>query len=149
MTGKVAGTLAIPTVTSFFDSMDQMGSCFSMLVLAVIPPTMKPVTPFSSGLVLVKMVLKTRGQFGAETVRNFPYAPFLITLDKLGILPSNNKGRTTSNSMPFTLNTTTRGFGLAELWDWPNATNDNASREISEPGRSLRNIIGYTPLPET
>src|ERR1700756_3855364 len=66
MTGNVAGTFAIPTVTPFFDNIDQMGSSFSMLVLAVIPPTIKPVTPFSSGLVLVKMVLNTRGQFGAE-----------------------------------------------------------------------------------
>ena len=72
ITGKVAGTLAMPTVIPFWDSIDQMGSCFSILVLAVIPPTRKPVTPCSSGFVLVNKVLYTRGQLGAGTVRNFP-----------------------------------------------------------------------------
>ena len=47
MTGNVAGTLVIPTVTPFFERNDQIGSSFSMLVFAVIPPTTKPVTPCS------------------------------------------------------------------------------------------------------
>src|ERR1035438_3224977 len=88
MTGKVAGTLAIPTVTPFFDSMDQMGSSFSILVLAVIPPTMKPLTPCSSGLVLVNSVLYTRGQFGAETVRKWREALFLIRLRGWAFCPA-------------------------------------------------------------
>ena len=72
MTGKVAGTFAMPTVIPPFDSIDQTGSSLSMFVLAVIPPTIKPLTPCSSGSVLVNSVLYTRGQLGAETVRSFP-----------------------------------------------------------------------------
>ena len=49
ITGNVAGTLAIPTVTSFFDSTDHSGSSFNMFVFAVTPPTRNPVTPCSSG----------------------------------------------------------------------------------------------------
>jgi len=52
-TGNVAGTLAIPTVTPLFDKSDQSGSDLSMPVLAVVPCTMNPVIPFSSGGVLV------------------------------------------------------------------------------------------------
>src|SRR5579864_703786 len=67
-------------------------------------------------------------------------------LERLGILPSNNRGRITSNSMPFTLSTTTRGFGLAVLWDWPNKVND---KERSEKSRGERNLgdIGNPPFP--
>ena len=53
ITGKVAGTLAMPTVIPCLERIDQRGSCLSMLVLAVIPPTTKPVIPFCSGGVLV------------------------------------------------------------------------------------------------
>src|SRR6202011_2853587 len=127
ITGNVAGTLAMPTGTPFLDSMYQIGSCFNIFVLAVMPPTMKPVTPCSSGFVLVKKVLYTRGQLGAETVRNLPYAPFLITLERLGILPSNSKGRMTSNSMPFTPITTTWGLGLAVLWACPKRATGSAA----------------------
>src|SRR5438552_2610539 len=116
----------MPTVTPFLDSMDQIGSSFNIFVLAVMPPT-KPVTPCSSGFVLVKKVLYTRGQLGAETVRNLPYAPFLITLERLGILPSNSKGRMTSNSMPFTPITTTWGLGLAVLWACPHRATGSAA----------------------
>src|SRR6202022_364861 len=93
ITGNVAGTLAMPTVTPFLDSMDQIGSCFNIFVLAVMPPTMKPVTPCSSGLVLVKKVLYSRGQLGAETVRNLPFYLLLISLKKLGILLFDSKGQ--------------------------------------------------------
>jgi hypothetical protein len=55
--GNVAGTFAIPTVTPFFDRMDQIGSSRSMVVLAVIPRTTNPVIPFSSGGVLVAIVV--------------------------------------------------------------------------------------------
>src|SRR5437660_762214 len=100
------------TVTPFLDRIDQIGSSFSMLVLAVIPPTTKPVTPCSSGLVLVNIVLYTRGQFGAGTVRSLPYAPFLITVARFGSSPLIRRGRRMSNSMPLTPTTTTRGLGL-------------------------------------
>ena len=83
-----------------------------MLVLAVIPPTINPVTPCSSGSVLVNSVLYTRGQLGAETVRSFPYAPFSITFDKFGIWPFSISGRMMSSSMPLTPRTMTFGFGL-------------------------------------
>src|SRR5262249_18047673 len=56
-TGKVAGTLASPTVTPFFDSTDQKGSVFSMFVFAVCPPTIKPVMPLCCGGVLVAIVV--------------------------------------------------------------------------------------------
>src|SRR5215469_14310150 len=106
-TGKVAGTFAIPTVTPLFDRYDQIGSCFSMLVLAVIPPTMKPVTPCSSGFMLVNIVQYTRGQFGAETVCNFPYTPRSITLARLGSLFWRRRGRRMSHSIPLTPSSTT------------------------------------------
>jgi hypothetical protein len=56
ITGNVAGTLAMPTVIPFFERTDQIGSCFNIFVFAVIPPTRKPVTPCSSGWVLVNIV---------------------------------------------------------------------------------------------
>src|SRR5215469_3574152 len=105
----------MPTVIPFFERTDQTGSSFSMLVLAVIPPTINPVTPCSSGLVLVNKVLYTRGQLGAETVRSFPYAPFSITFDKFGIWPFNTSGRMMSISMPLTPRTMTRGVGFEDF----------------------------------
>src|SRR5215471_9300976 len=85
MAGKVAGTFAMPTVTPLFDRMDHSGSFLSMSVRAVAPPTTKPVMPFSSGEVLVAIVVYTFGQFGAGSVRIFPYTPRWMTLAKLGI----------------------------------------------------------------
>jgi len=55
--GNVAGTFAIPTVTLFFDRIDQMGSSWSMVVLAVIPRTRNPVIPLASGGVPVQIVV--------------------------------------------------------------------------------------------
>jgi len=55
MTGKVAGTFAMPTVAPCFDRIDHSGSRLSMSVLAVFPATTKPVIPFSSGGELVAM----------------------------------------------------------------------------------------------
>src|SRR5579872_1222775 len=138
MTGNVAGTLAIPTVTPFLESIDQIGSSFSMFVLAVIPPTTNPVTPCSSGLVLVNRVLYTRGQFGADTVRSLPYAPLFITLDRLGILPCRSRGRITSSSMPFTPITTTWGLGLASLWATPDETPAKTQKDIANPANNMQ-----------
>jgi hypothetical protein len=142
MTRNVAGTLAIPTVIPLFDSIDHTGSSFSMLVLAVIPPTINPVTPCSSGLVLVNSVLYTRGQLGAETVHNFPYAPFSITFDKFGIWPFSSSGRMMSSSLPFTPTTMTRGFGLKALCCCANTGTARRKTDSSKQG-----FLGSTERP--
>src|SRR5438105_10824779 len=110
MTGKVAGTFAIPTVTPCLDRIDQSGSTFSMLVLAVCPPTTKPVMPFSSGGTLVAKVVNTLGQLGAEVVLSFPKVPLSRIRFRFGISPWISNGRRMSHSAPFTEKTTTRGL---------------------------------------
>ena len=114
MTGKVAGTLAIPTVMPRLERMDHSGSTFSMLVLAVWPPTTKPVMPLSSGGTLVAKVVKTFGQFGSEMVLSLPKVPLSRTFLRFGIWPWISKGRRMSHSAPFTAKTMTFGCdGLA------------------------------------
>ena len=77
----------MPTVTPCLLKSDQIGSLFNIFVLAVSPSTTKPVMPCCSGGTLVKKVLNTFGQFGAETVRSLPQLPFSITFFKFGNSP--------------------------------------------------------------
>ena len=63
--------------------------------------------PCCSGGTLVKKVLNTFGQFGAETVRSLPQLPWSITFFKLGNSPRISSGRSRSHSAPFTARTST------------------------------------------
>ena len=98
--------------------MDHSGSTFSMLVLAVWPPTTKPVMPLSSGGTLVAKVVKTFGQLGSAMVLSLPKVPLSRTFLRFGIWPWISKGRRMSHSAPFTAKTMTFGCdGLASVAD--------------------------------
>src|SRR6266481_1004573 len=119
LTGKVAGTLAMPTVTPLFESSDQKVGSFSIALDAVTPPTRKPVMPFSSEGALVAKMEYTFGQLGAETVRSLPETPCCMTRAKFGISPRTSNGLRMSHSAPFTPRRMTRGFDTSTLGVWP------------------------------
>src|SRR3954466_7431853 len=126
----------MPTVTLCFESTDQRGSRFSMLVLAVMPFTRKPVTPCSEGGALVAKVEYTLGQFGALTVLRWPETPFSMTFCRFGISPRTTSGRMTSSSAPFKPITMARG---RELLLFAGASCANANVEASASKQSTAN----------
>src|SRR5581483_1732868 len=141
-TGKVAGTFAMPTVTPCLERTDQKGSSFNMLVLAVTPPTTKPVMPFCSGGVLVAIVIYTFGQFGAGKVRSLPYTPAWMSLSRLGSSPCRSRGRRMSHSMPLTPITMTRGLGGGEVCA------ERVAAAMQAASRKSRMNLGVTAEPQ-
>src|SRR5438105_11586534 len=139
MTGKVAGTLAIPTVMPRLERMGHSGSTFSMLVLAVWPPTTKPVMPLSSGGTLVAKVVKTFGQLGSELVLSLPKVPLSRTFFRFGICPRLTQGCMMSHSAPFTAKTMTFGCdGLASVADLASSAKASGKATKSVTRATLR-----------